>query len=744
MRRLSLTVAAAMLVLPLAVTTALPAHGATGDISEFPLPTHGFPLDITAGPDGNLWFTEGSGNRIGRVSTAGAITEFPVAAADSGPSGIAAGPDGNLWFTERRGNRIGRITPTGTITEFPLPEANSYPAFIAAGPDGNLWFTEGESGNRIGRISTAGTITEFPVPTAGSRLFGITAGPDGNLWFTEAAGNRIGRITPTGTITEFPLPTASRFPGFIAAGPDGNLWFTENVGGIGRITPAGAITEFTVPTTLDNGPLGITAGPDGNLWYTTAEEDGAFSRIGRITLAGSVTEFPLPEASSHPYGITAGPDGNLWFTESYGDRIGRLEVGGEGHHGLSFTPTSGKPGTLFKSTYTCSSGAPEMKVVNDDPAATATSDIDVHPAVTGDGGSTYTQPVVIGREGNYTARVTCGGVELGTAALHVVQALTYAGLGDSYSSGEGAPPANFIPPSDGTLNKCHRATTAWPMRIRTATNTTIDFAACSGAVIDDFQSFNVDNGKGFGTGNGRGFEVPQRDHISSKVTTLASLSVGGNDVGFPGVMVSCVHPLVVDCAGRADKSLNTAFSYLTDGRRQGCVNLPGIRPDGQPDRSCYDHDVPSLHTLYQDLAGRLAHGGRLVVTGYPLLFGDVFRSKKLGQPSCTINILGTGITDIYRSDARWLNKAGTRLNQTIQKEVLKAQAWAATNRPDVTIRFAPVSPAFDSHRLCDTKTPWINGLLLSGPITDLQYDGSFHPTPDGHAAIAAFIRPAFG
>ena len=27
----------------------------------------------------------------------------------AGPIGIAAGPDGNMWFTELGGNRIGRI-----------------------------------------------------------------------------------------------------------------------------------------------------------------------------------------------------------------------------------------------------------------------------------------------------------------------------------------------------------------------------------------------------------------------------------------------------------------------------------------------------------------------------------------------------------------------------------------------------------------------------------------------------------
>jgi streptogramin lyase len=70
-----------------------------------------------------------------------AFNEFALAAGRL-PFGITAGPDGNLWFTEERGNQIGRITPAGTVTEFPIPNGNSQPAGITAGPDGNLWFTE--------------------------------------------------------------------------------------------------------------------------------------------------------------------------------------------------------------------------------------------------------------------------------------------------------------------------------------------------------------------------------------------------------------------------------------------------------------------------------------------------------------------------------------------------------------------------------------------------------------------------
>src|SRR5216683_1046064 len=68
------------------------------------------------------------------------VTEFPVPTASSNPNGITAGPDGALWFTEFNGNKIGRITTAGGITnEFKIPTANSGPVGIVAGPDGALW-----------------------------------------------------------------------------------------------------------------------------------------------------------------------------------------------------------------------------------------------------------------------------------------------------------------------------------------------------------------------------------------------------------------------------------------------------------------------------------------------------------------------------------------------------------------------------------------------------------------------------
>ena len=53
------------------------------------------------------------------ITPSGTVTEFSTGITPgSVPKSIAAGPDGNMWFTEAFGNRIGRITPTGTVTEF--------------------------------------------------------------------------------------------------------------------------------------------------------------------------------------------------------------------------------------------------------------------------------------------------------------------------------------------------------------------------------------------------------------------------------------------------------------------------------------------------------------------------------------------------------------------------------------------------------------------------------------------------
>jgi virginiamycin B lyase len=232
---------------------------------------------------------------------------------------------------EYGGNNIGRITTVGTITEYPIPTPMSGPLRITAGPDGALWFTEngGGVGNNIGRITTAGMITEYATPTPNSGPYGITSGPDGALWFVEyggGVGNKIGRITIGGAITEYALPRGLAATSEIIQGPDDALWFLGSL--LGRITTAGVITSFD-----GVGAEGITAGPDGALWFTVSgvtRVDGQLEpgdgAIGRFALTGAVTQYSLtPSATIPPVGITLGPDGALWYAG--GNLIGRAALG---------------------------------------------------------------------------------------------------------------------------------------------------------------------------------------------------------------------------------------------------------------------------------------------------------------------------------------------------------------------------------------------------------------------------------
>ena len=88
-----------------------------------------------------------------------------------------------MWFSEHTGNRMGRITPDGTFTEFPIPTPNSEPRAIALGADGNIWFGSRRRQDRADYPQ--GAITEFPIPTPDSGPRALAAGPDGNIWFSE-------------------------------------------------------------------------------------------------------------------------------------------------------------------------------------------------------------------------------------------------------------------------------------------------------------------------------------------------------------------------------------------------------------------------------------------------------------------------------------------------------------------------------------------------------------------------------
>jgi streptogramin lyase len=167
-----------------------------GVITEFSLPSPN-PRGIVTGPDHNLWIVEGSIQReaIARMTVKGEVTEFPLGTDvnhQAEPYNIVAGPDGNMWFTEQATNQIGRITPAGAITQFPIGPRHTVFG-VTGGADGNVWFVD-SSASTVGRMTPTGVIRQFPLPRRNAGPLGIAAGADGRLWFTETNVSRIASI----------------------------------------------------------------------------------------------------------------------------------------------------------------------------------------------------------------------------------------------------------------------------------------------------------------------------------------------------------------------------------------------------------------------------------------------------------------------------------------------------------------------------------------------------------------------
>ncbi len=328
--------------------------------TDFPIPPGraSWPYAMVVGPDGNMWFVEWGGQKVGFITTSGVITEYPIPNAQA-LIGIAKGPDGNLWFTDTMAGTIGHISTSGTnIVHYSLP-AGSFPQGITAGPDGNLWFVEQkESGDYdIGKITTAGKITSystketagtFQVFAAALYSFGvITPGPDGNLWFVNPQNelhSQVGKITTKGVVTFYPT---SDLPVSLTAGPGGNLWLIE-LSHVAKMTTSGVETEYDL---TEGGWTGIVTGPDGNIWFS--EINSAFGKV--VPSTGAVTEYAsLSPAFNYPPAIVSGPDGNLWFTSWFNSNIGRMNTAASvtGNFALStgsqpFYDTLGPDGNLW-------------------------------------------------------------------------------------------------------------------------------------------------------------------------------------------------------------------------------------------------------------------------------------------------------------------------------------------------------------------------------------------------------------
>src|SRR5207244_13619510 len=123
----------------------------------------------------------------------GAIKEYRLKTAHTGPHGLVEDRSGAVWFTGNNAGLIGKLDPkTGAVSEYPLPDPEAKdPHSLAFDQAGMLWFTV-QQANRIGRLDPAtGAIKLVTSPTPGSRPYGIQVGVKGIPFLVEFGANKV-------------------------------------------------------------------------------------------------------------------------------------------------------------------------------------------------------------------------------------------------------------------------------------------------------------------------------------------------------------------------------------------------------------------------------------------------------------------------------------------------------------------------------------------------------------------------
>jgi GDSL-like Lipase/Acylhydrolase family len=360
-------------------------------------------------------------------------------------------------------------------------------------------------------------------------------------------------------------------------------------------------------------------------------------------------------------------------------------------------------------------------------------------------GTYYWQASYSGDANNPAAKSTCG------TEISIIQPANaqYAGVGDSFSSGEGT--LGYYARTNQTgqnENLCHRSPTAYPARVAEALfpnrrpqiveetevlkqQPTFIFRACSGALMENFTVLGKYNE--WIEGNPAKWVTTPEQMLWLKLPggepatgpnntiTLVTLTLGGNDAGFATVAKYCV-------AGQGGYSAAICKEVINEWETGTFGNQQTLEKG---------RGIPSIELKLPNVLSEIhaaAPNARIRVPLYPQIL-NLART-----PRITVGLLGFLWIDnpLPRTDsvAVALARFTKTLNHTITETV---RTWAATE--GVNARVMPrTAGAFTGHQLGSTGQRWVNEINpVMGQDRLEPAPESLHPNCLGHLALARLI-----
>jgi lysophospholipase L1-like esterase len=265
-----------------------------------------------------------------------------------------------------------------------------------------------------------------------------------------------------------------------------------------------------------------------------------------------------------------------------------------------------------------------------------------------------------------------------------VTAGTYVALGDSYTAGPDIPAQTSQPAG------CDRSSSNYPSLVARSLGFSADHfhdVSCSGATVADLTAAQT-------TGNGTN---PAQLSALNSTTSLVTLGIGGNDVGFSSVLTRCVElDLVPSLIGHSASGSSPCEAYYSSAGTESIdqrISTMGTRLTGAID--AVKRDAPNA---------------RVLVIGYPDLLP--------ADGSACANTLG-----ITTADIAFLHHEEIRLNATLKQNAEAAGAgYVDTYTPSL------------GHDACSAANiRWIEPLNPSAAAAPM------HPNAVGEQSMATAV-----
>lgn len=253
-------------------------------------------------------------------------------------------------------------------------------------------------------------------------------------------------------------------------------------------------------------------------------------------------------------------------------------------------------------------------------------------------------------------------------------------LGDSYSAGVGTGD-RFTNPRDPD-RKCLTTTGSYPKLLELnylALRQGLEFLSCSGDVIANINEKNSQN---------RESQLTMMKSIDKSSYKMATLSIGGNDLGFSSIVKSCI----VLGTGNCEEALTKA------------ENIAGI---GNRGSSLHDEVYQNLRKVYKDILDAAPDDFSLAVTGYARFFAN-----PQGNTACNNGQMQIAswqdfdlptrpklpLTESLRTR---INNGVDGFNGMIRGATAEIQDVLAGQNSAKRIWFGDINPVFEGHRFCE-------------------------------------------